>query len=69
MEDSTKWRQGEARTHGTQSRRMFSVVETSCVRELTPHSGWSKDVIYQMIRSNRQFDSTLVANPELEEKQ
>jgi len=49
--DFTKWRQA-MRTHGTQSRSMLCVVRNSCVRDLRHIAGWSKDVIYQMIRSN-----------------
>jgi len=48
--DFTKWRQA-MRTHGTQSRSMLLSFETRASR-FTPHAGWSKDVIYQMIRSN-----------------
>jgi len=45
------------RTHGTQSRSMLCVVRNSLRSRFTPHCRWSKDVIYQMIRSNRKFDS------------
>jgi len=58
--DFTKWRQA-MRTHGTQSRSMLCVVRNSCVRDLRHIAGWSKDVIYQMIRSIRKL-THIVAN-------
>jgi len=49
--DFTKWRQA-MRTHGLNPVACYVSFETRAFEILRHIAGWSKDVIYQMIRSN-----------------
>jgi len=51
METFTKWRQA-MRTHGLNPVACYVSFETRAFEIYATIAGWSKDVIYQMIRSN-----------------